>query len=190
MFDFLFLLCFFRVCCFFYVCHCFFFMFFSFSPFCFCLRFFSFSSLGSLHSGRSKVTRVTVARDTKVFEFGKLIFPTLKVAMQLIAFRFHLRRRDCVRPARQPLVSSSALPRDPTSLGISFESAAHCPDRRNLFLRLSLLSKTTAPWSSQCLQISYMWPTVEHFGLLVFCRFLTFHHLEQVLALMIHGFPF
>ena len=28
---------------------------------------------GSVHSGRSKVTRVTVGRDTKVFEFVKLI---------------------------------------------------------------------------------------------------------------------
>ena len=45
---------------------------------CFCLRFLTFSFVwflkGSLHSARSKVTRVTVGLDTEVFEFVKLIF--------------------------------------------------------------------------------------------------------------------
>ena len=64
-------------------------MFFAFSPFFFfkkktrffsfffvfaCVSFhFLFFSLGYLHSGKSKVKRVTVGRDTRVFEFVKLI---------------------------------------------------------------------------------------------------------------------
>ena len=47
---------------------------FLFSCLCFLLPFpFHICFRGSSHSGRSKVTRVTVGRDTKVFEFVKLI---------------------------------------------------------------------------------------------------------------------
>ena len=47
-----------------------------------------------------------------------------------------------------PSGSSGGLPRNPTSPGVLFESSAHCPDRRNLFLCLLLLSNTKLPWPS------------------------------------------
>ena len=62
-----------------------------------------------------------------------------------LTFRFHLRRRTVTvllhlpcAPARlsRPLGSSGELLRDPIVLGILFESSAHCPDRRHLFLCL------------------------------------------------------
>ena len=48
--------------------------------FCCCCVSFHFLKIlkGFLHPGRSKVTRVTVGRDTKVFEFVKMILRPLK----------------------------------------------------------------------------------------------------------------
>ena len=60
-----------------------------------------------------------------------------------------LAAEECARPAPSSVrLTSAKLPRDATSLGILLESSAHCPDRRNLFLCLVLLSQTRAPWPS------------------------------------------
>ena len=53
-----------------------------------------------------------------------------------------------VRLLEQSSGSSGGLPKGPTSLGILFESSAHCPDGRNLLLCVLLRSKTKAPWPS------------------------------------------
>ena len=68
--------------------------FFSFSLFFFCLRFFSFFE-GSLHSGRSKVTRATVGRDTnQSFRVCNVHLATLKVATILkVAISEHTEER-------------------------------------------------------------------------------------------------
>ena len=98
------------------------------------------------------------------FRVCKVNLPTLKVAMQL---KMTQNMRNKKRPSRfastcgggtapvllhlpchsarlprRPSGSSGALPRDPSLLGISFESAAHyCPDRRNMFLGFLLVSR-------------------------------------------------